>query len=331
MILSTVVSLYLSHKRALGHRFNTEGFILRAFCKAAGDTPMSDVKSEAVLDFLNGDGPVTETWAKKYHVLSGFYKFAIARGLAISAPLPRQIAIPAVPAFVPYIYSNDELKRLLDAAPAACAGRCHIDHYVFRVLLLLLYGAGLRLGEALSLTMADVDLGQAILRVRETKFFKSRLVPVGRDLNKILREYASKRNDSCPATEDSQFFCFRDGRPLSQHTTESAFRRLRSFAGIQREGGPRRQPRLHDLRHTAAVHRVTAWYRSGANVQDLLPKLATYLGHADLTATQRYLTMTPELLREAKSPLRALRDGGRPCLTTPPSALGSGGFCSNIW
>jgi integrase/recombinase XerD len=297
--IAAVVSLYLSHKRALGYRFHAEGFILRAFCKAVGDAPMNDVESGAVLDFLNGDGPVTETWVKKYHVLSGFYRFAMARGLAISAPLPRQIAIPAVPAFVPYIYSKDELKRLIDAAPVACAGRCHIDPYVFRVLLLLLYGAGLRLGEALSLTMADVDFGQAILRVRETKCFKSRLVPAGRDLSKILSEYMSKRSDGCPATGDTPFFCFRDGRPLSGPATESAFRRLRSFAGIQREGGPRRQPRLHDLRHTAAVHRVIAWYRTGADVQDLLPKLATYLGHVDLTATQRYLTMTPELLREA--------------------------------
>lgn len=297
--LSAVVSLYLSHKRALGHRFHAEGFILRAFCKAVGDVPLDNVEAEAVLDFLNGDGPVTETWIRKHHVLSGFYRFAIARGLAISTPLPRQIAVPAVPAFVPYIYSKDELKRLIDTAPAACAGRCHIDHHVFRVLLLLLYGAGLRLGEALSLTMADVDLGQAILRVRETKFFKSRLVPVGRDLRKILSEYVSKRSNCCPATEDSPFFCFRDGRPLGQHAAESAFRRLRSVAGIQREGGPRRQPRLHDLRHTAAVHRVIAWYRSGADVQVLLPKLATYLGHAGLSATQRYLTMTPELLCEA--------------------------------
>lgn len=297
--IAAVVSLYLSHKRALGHRFHTEGFILRAFCKAAGDVPLDNVEAGAVFDFLNGDGPVTETWVRKHHVLSGFYRFAIARGMAISAPLPRQIAIPAVPAFVPYIYSKDELKRLIDAAPAACAGRCHIDHHVFRALLLVLYGAGLRLGEALSLTMADVDPGQAILRVQETKFFKSRLVPAGRDLSKILREYVSKRSNCCPAAGDTPFFCFRNGRPLSRPATESAFRRLRSFASIQREGGPRRQPRLHDLRHTAAVHRVIAWYQSGADVQVLLPKLATYLGHVDLTATQRYLTMTPELLREA--------------------------------
>ena len=79
----------------------------------------------------------------------------------------------------------------------------------------------------------------------------------------------------------------------------SAFRRLRSQAGVQRNDSARYQPRLHDLRHTGAVHRLVFWYRSGADLQRLLPQLATYLGHIDLSATQRYLTMTPELLREA--------------------------------
>ena len=86
---------------------------------------------------------------------------------------------------------------------------------------------------------------------------------------------------------------------MSQSAARSAFRRLRIHAGVRREGGARRQPRLHDLRHAAAVHRLIAWYDSGADVQALLPKLATYLGHVDLAATQRYLTLTPELLRQA--------------------------------
>ena len=86
---------------------------------------------------------------------------------------------------------------------------------------------------------------------------------------------------------------------MSVSALERTFRRLRSAAGIQRPGGARRQPRLHDLRHTAAVHRVIQWYRRGADLQRLLPHLATYLGHVDLSSTQRYLTLTPELLHEA--------------------------------
>lgn len=299
MRLSAVIAIYLSHKRALGYRFRTEEAVLRAFCKTVGDQPIATLKPRVVLAFLNGNGPVTEYWIKKYRVLSGLYRYALARGLAERVPLPSAIPKPTVPAFVPYIYSHEELKRLLHAVPAACAGRVPIDEYVFRALLLLLYGAGLRIGEALAFRLGDVDLCEACLRVCETKFFKSRLVPLGTDLTGVLTEYLVKRNASYPSAEQAPLFCFRDGSPLSQSAARSAFRRLRAHAGVLREGGPRRQPRLHDLRHAAAVHRLIAWYRNGADVQTLLPKLATYLGHVDLSATQRYLTLTPELLQQA--------------------------------
>jgi site-specific recombinase XerD len=299
MKLSQVVGLYISHKRALGYRFQNEEAILRSFCKGVGDDPIQSIKAEAVLVFLNGNGPVTEYWAKKHRVLSGLYRFALARGLTNVSPLPSAISKPDVPAFVPYIYSHEELKRLLDAVPAACAGRVPIKEEVLRTLLLLLYGAGLRIGEALSLTMDDVDLQQAYLHIRETKFFKSRLVPMGKDLNGVMTEYIlnGKRCHMVPAK--APLFCFHDGSPLSKSAARNAFRRLRSHVGVLREGGPSRQPRLHDLRHTAAVHRLIAWYRSGEDLHKLLPKLATYLGHADLSSTQHYLTMTPELLQQA--------------------------------
>jgi integrase/recombinase XerD len=299
MTLSAIVSLYVSHKRSLGHRFQAEGVLLRAFCKVVGDGPMVSITPESVRAFLDGNGPVTDYWRKKYRVLGGLYRFARARGFASDSPLPRSIPRLTAPAFVPYIYSHAELKRLLDAVPAACAGRTPVDDYVVRTLLLLLYGAGLRISEALALTVGDVDLPQAMLRIRVTKFYKTRLVPVGVDLTRALIEYSVTRNASHRAMTDAPFFCFRNGTPLSKSAARSAFRRVRTHAGVRREGDARHQPRLHDLRHAAAVHRVIAWYRTGADLQDLLPKLATYLGHVDLSATQRYLTMTPELLAEA--------------------------------
>lgn len=296
--LSSVISLYLSCRKSEGHRFVTEENVLNAFRKAVGDPPIDGVEAVRVLAFLNGAGPVTEYWIKKYSVLSGLYRFALSRGFVTQSPLPHQIPLRTDPAFVPYIYSEDELRRLLDACPAVCTGRCHIEGYVLRALLVLLYGAALRLGEALSLSLVDVDLSESILRVRDSKF-KSRLVPLGRDLTAAMAEYLLLRNERHPVSEALPYFCCRDGRPVPKHMVEAAFRRARGEAGIKRKGGPRRQPRLHDLRHSGAVHRVVAWYRRGDDVQKLLPKLATYLGHVDLQATQRYLTMTPELLHEA--------------------------------
>jgi integrase/recombinase XerD len=299
MILSSIVSSYIAHKRALGCRFRTEENLLNAFMRAVGDRPITDIAPSSILAFINGNGPPSQYWIKKYLVLTGFYRFALARQHVGASPLPNRIPQITGPAFVPYIYSGAELRRLLDAVPAACAGRVPVDGDVYRTLLLLLYGAGLRISEALALNTSDIDLADATLRIRETKFFKTRIVPLGTDLTKILTAFAGKRNAEMAARPDTPFFCFRDGRRFSRSAAQGAFRRLRACAGISTEGSSHRQPRLHDLRHSAAVHRLIAWYRTGADLQDLLPKLSTYLGHVDLSATQRYLTMTPELLREA--------------------------------
>jgi site-specific recombinase XerD len=174
-----------------------------------------------------------------------------------------------------------------------------------RALILILYGACLRHGEALRLTMQDVNLDEAVLHVRESKFFKSRLVPLGADLNGAMQSYTRQRNQKFGQEPDAPFFCFRDGRPLSQTAVRRIFQRQRILANIRREGGVSCQPRLHDLRHAGAVHRLISWYRSGADLQLLLPHLATYLGHIDLAGTQRYLTLTPELLREASARFEA--------------------------
>lgn len=301
MNLRTLVDLYVSHQRSLGKRFRTEAALLQAFCEAVGDEPIADIDPQRVLDYLNGNGPVTAYWARKHRALAGLYRFAIARGLATVEPLPRQVARPTAPAFVPYIYSEAELKRLLDAVSAACAGRVPIQDEVFRTLLLVLYGAGLRISEALALTLGDVDLSNAILRIGPTKFYKTRLVPMGRDLAQIVTAYTDQRNQRHCVAAGAPLFCFNDGTPLSKSAAQRAFRRLRIHAKVQCRGGPRHQPRLHDLRHSAAVHRLIAWYRSGADLHRLLPKLATYLGHVDLSATQHYLTLTPALLEQASA------------------------------
>jgi integrase len=116
----------------------------------------------------------------------------------------------------------------------------------------------------------------------------------------ILTIYANRRNAFGGShQDDAPFFVGRNGKKVNIYTLDGAFQQLREYAGLRRVGGPRCQPRLHDLRHTSAVHRLTAWYREGKDVQMLLPQLSAYLGHTHLAATQVYLTMTPELLHEA--------------------------------
>jgi site-specific recombinase XerD len=158
----------------------------------------------------------------------------------------------------------------------------------------------LRVREAINLNHADMDLADAVLTVRHTKFYKSRLVPFGAQLRDVLAQYAASRPSAASESEGTaSFFTMRTGARVSQRALEDRFRQLCELAGVRRSDGARYQPRLHDLRHTFAVHRLTSWYRQGANVQQLLPHLSVYLGHVYLCSTQVYLSMTPELLQEA--------------------------------
>jgi site-specific recombinase XerD len=305
MKLSELVAQYVNHKRALGMRFNSEAETLAAFChRLDGNLDVVSVTVEHVQDFLTGNRPLTNHWGKRRSVLDCLFRFALARGYATTSPLPRY-SPQLPPPLTPYIYSQEELKRLLDVASAACSAHVPLDAYVLRALILILYGACLRHGEALRLTMQDVNLDEAVLHIRESKFYKSRLVPLGADLHDAMKRYARQRNQRFGQEPDAPFFCFRDGRPLSQSAVRRVFQRQRILANIRREGGVSCQPRLHDLRHAGAVHRLISWYRSGADLQLLLPQLATYLGHIDLASTQRYLTLTPELLHEASARFEA--------------------------
>jgi integrase/recombinase XerD len=201
--------------------------------------------------------------------------------------------------FTPYIYSREEIRRLLQATHWCDHPRGTVQAYTYRTLILLLYGAGLRISEALALTLTDVDLSAGVIRVRESKFYKTRLVPLGRDLINVLADYTAVRGKRHSAQPDAPFFVSRTGRGITRRAAEGIFSRLRFQAGVQRSDGGRFQPRLHDLRHSFATCRLVSWYREGADVQRLVPQLATYLGHVHIAATQRYLTITPELLREA--------------------------------
>jgi site-specific recombinase XerD len=298
MKFSQVVAAYVTHRQAMGMRFHTEARTLRSFCRASGDVTMQEITAEQLLAFLAGTGPVTTYWERKHSALSGLYRFAVARGYVDHSPLPRTVPKPQQ-AFVPYIYSHEELQRLLDAVAANDHPRCRIDPDTYRTILLLLYGAGLRISEALALTLADVDLDAAVLCIRESKFYKSRLVPIGDNLLRILVPYAARRRQQ-HAGAASPFFVSRGGTAVTRQNAEMAFCRLRVSANVVCEGtDARHQPRLHDMRHAFAVHRLISWYRDGADVQRLLPKLSTYLGHVHIGGTQRYLTLTPELLRQA--------------------------------
>jgi len=299
MRLAHHISAYIKFKQDLGMRFRADAGTLRAFCRAMGDVDIKEVDPKDVHVFLAGRGDVTTFWHQKYKVLSGFYRFALPRGLAEVWPLPATVP-KRPPSLVPYIYTVEELRRMLAATKRLQSPMSPLQAATMRTLLLILYGTGMRIGEALALVLADVDIADCLITVRDTKFYKTRLVPTGPKLTHELAVYARQRRAlHLPHGEKSYFLATRTGHKLSYERANRLFGRVRKLAAIQREADARYQPRIHDLRHTAAVHRVVAWYREGADVQQLLPQLATYLGHVDVASTQRYLTMTSELLKEA--------------------------------
>lgn len=299
MRLHDVLESYIDYKRSLGMRFFSDAAVLRSYDHAMGNVAIEEVKSESVLEFLSGSGPITTRWGVKYQILRSFYRYAISRQFTSASPLPTQI--PRLPAtMTPYIYSVEELMRLVSAADTVLSPQAPVSALTMRTLFLLLYGTGMRIGEALSLNLGDVELTENLLTVRDTKFFKTRLVPIGPRLAAVLGDYLARRLQyPLPEGKDSAFLSACTGIRLQYNVVNKLFGLLRKAAHISRERTARYQPRIHDIRHTAAVHRVIAWYRAGEDVQRLLPQLATYLGHVDIASTQRYLSMTPELLHQA--------------------------------
>jgi site-specific recombinase XerD len=296
MKLQSLIEQYISYRQSLGEKQNSNGRRLRAFGRFMGaKVELADVRLEQVSTFLAGAGAITVTWHHKLATLRGFYKYAISRGYAVAAPLPVIIRrLP--PAFIPYIYSIAELRRLLRAAKSYHRHRLRFEPDTLHTMILTLCGTGLRIQELIDLNRKDVNLADSIIKVQHGKFGKTRLVPFGPQLCRALRGYVKRHPVSPP--EDSLFVTCLAVR-VKTDTFQRNYRILCKLVGIRRTDGASRQPRIHDLRHTFAVHRLTSWYRQGADVQKLLPLLSVYLGHVNIQATQIYLSMTPELLAEA--------------------------------
>jgi site-specific recombinase XerD len=299
MRLNKIVAQYVAFRKSLGDDFTSAESLLKTFCRFMDDdVELDEIPVEDVQAFLTGTRSLSSYWRRKYDTLRGLYRYAISRGFIDCSPLP--LSAPRTPRFKPYIYTEDEVRRLLNGISNCLNPPRRLQPHTLRVILLLLYGAGLRIGEAVKLTVADVNVAESLVVIRDTKFHKSRICPLGPQLNKIITDYSKQRNAAGHSTSgDARFFVLRRGAPVSRLTAERAFRRLCRHVGVYRNDGARYQPRLHDMRHSFCVRRLTSWYQQGADVQKLLPQLATYLGHQKLAFTQVYLTMTPELLQHA--------------------------------
>lgn len=164
MNTSDVITAYLAARRAQGVQFRSGARTLRRFARETGDLPLHEVTQQTVISFLRGHGALSATWTTKFRLLAGLYRFALTRGYVTETPLP-EIKPKLPPQQTPYVYSLDELQRLLDSTAVVRSPLSPLQAMTYRTLLLILYGAGLRISEAIGLTVADVNISESSLVV----------------------------------------------------------------------------------------------------------------------------------------------------------------------
>jgi integrase/recombinase XerD len=207
----------------------------------------------------------------------------------------------------PYLYTDEEIQRLLRAAKSFPSPKAPLRPLCLHTMLVLAYCAGLRLGEIVALTLADIDLKEGTIEIRNTKFFKNRRLPLAPGVIAVLKHYLTARQQAgAPTSPDGGLFWNkRLGRSYSKGTVEILLVQVLRRAELKPACG-KVGPRIHDIRHTMVGHRMRDWYREGINPQSRLPYLATYLGHKDIKSTLVYLNVTPEPLQEASERFRKI-------------------------
>jgi site-specific recombinase XerD len=310
MKLQDGVRIFADGKRAGGAVY-AKGFqCLSSFCRYVGNLELSTIRERHVASFLDSSHTSTVSWLKKYNVLRDFFIFWMARNAVDRLPMPP--ARPMVAStFVPYIYSRTQIRLLLASIRASQKlEACQIDAPTLRAFLLFLYGTGALLSEACGLLREDVNFKRGLIAIRSNRFNRSREIPIGPDLYRVLRRYRAT-NHQTGEMRAAQFFLNKEGNPLSQVTLVKTFQRLRRIAGVARHDGAIYQPRLHDFRHTFAVHRLSAWIKHGADLNRMIPALSAYIGQVGLGSTYRYLNLTPERFRTQLDKLSPRRSNRR--------------------
>ena len=294
--MMAVVRRYLAERRALGYELAAPGTELMRFARYA--------------DARNHRGPLTDElivgWAREH--VKRTSDVTAARRLEIVRPFAaydRQFEptteIPPVGILgrghrrlVPHSYTDEEVAQLLQAT-SRLTPRDGLRPLTYRTLFGLIAAAGLRLSEALNLTNGDVDLAAGSITVRQTKFRKSRCLPLHGSVIQALNRYRQSRDRGLGAHSDAPFFASSTGAALPKRTVDNVFRRLRPHLGW-RARGDYPLPRIHDLRHTFAVRRLQRWREDGQSIDQAMFWLCTYLGHAKISDTYWYITGIPELM-----------------------------------
>jgi integrase/recombinase XerD len=300
--LSDLVADLVGLRHAGRYRFKVQERVLRQFadhCRREG-YPDGSITKEAIDGFLYGRHLRSSTIRRNQLALRQLAEHA--QGVGWEAYIPAATTRVRVRHQPPYVLSDDEVRRLfaaIDSQPMSCfSNKALVDPVLFRVL----YGVGLRVSEALNLTLSDLDTSAATLRIRDSKNAEGRTVPITVRLAATLDSYIAAAHPA-PEHTDRVFYARAAGRPINQATVYTRFRGYLADAGIPHFVGG---PHPHSLRHGFAVANLRRWAASGADLSVMVPYLACYMGHADLRGTQYYLRLTADAYPEvmAKAQLR---------------------------
>jgi integrase/recombinase XerD len=292
-----IMADFISEKRALGFHYQTGAEQLRLFDRFLKEKGLDAcaLPKEFVKEWVcKRTSESRSTQRDRFRLTRQFAEFMSHRGWTAYIP-DIKLEPVAQSNFVPYIFTHNEIARLLTAADhLSFCPVSPIWPIVAPELFRVLYGCGLRLGEALRLTVADTDLAEGVLTIRESKFRKDRLVPMAPELTARLRSYQELLGKRSP---NAYLFPRHTGKSYTRSGIYAHYRKILTMSGIT-HGGKGKGPRLHDLRHAFALHRLLAWYQQGGDLTSKLPVLSTYMGHRNMIGTQHYLHLTLELLAD---------------------------------
>lgn len=290
--LRIAVDDYLRIRRALGFRLERHGRLLPQFVAYLEQAGAETITTALALAWAKQPPDAhPDWWGHRMSVVRGFARHLQALDARTEVPpvdlLPRKVSRAT-----PYLYTDADVAALMEAARAL---HPPLRAATYETLVGLLLVTGMRVGEVIRLDRDDVDWTNGLLTVRDSKFGKSRQVPLHPSTIEALTVYARVRHRLCPPSTTHSFFVSTKGTRLMYDTVHWTFLRLIRAAGLQRRSVACR-PRPHDLRHTFAVRTLLDWYRVGLDVEARLPLLSTYLGHFEPSGTYWYISAAPELM-----------------------------------
>jgi integrase/recombinase XerD len=286
-----VVTDYLAVRRALGYKLVEQGRLLFDFVAYLDTASARRVTTELAVAWATqptGCSPVR--WAQRLAMVRGFARHLKAVDPDTEIP-PLGVLPYRCRRVAPYLYSDADVEALMTAARGL---RSPQRAATYETMVGLLAVTGMRSGEAIRLDRDHIDWDEAVVTIWNSKFHKSRAIPLHPTSLDALRRYAKIRDQHCPHPKAASFFLSTTGTRLNHDSLNRVFRGLLQNVGQGQPG--RRLPRPHDLRHRFAVKTLIGWYRTGVNVEAYMPLLSTYLGHSNPENTFWYLSAVPELL-----------------------------------